>query len=289
MDTDLTIAVLSGKGGTGKTMIAVNLTRAAQQATYIDCDVEEPNGQLFFKPTITSEQSVYVSIPAVNQDLCNGCRTCVQACAFNALAMIGNHLLVFEDVCHSCGLCTAICPNHALTERNRPIGVVRTGNSGATHFIGGEMLIGESSAVPIIKSLLGKKTEGLHVIDAPPGSGCLVSESIAQADFCLLVAEPTIFGTHNLAMVHELVKLMGKPCAVVLNKTQGGNNPSEEYAKANDLVILQSVPYVEELAMISSEGKLAYDERRRYRDLFDTLLSNVMKEANGASNPDSQR
>ena len=114
MGTDLTVAVLSGKGGTGKTLLSVNLAAVAQKATYIDCDVEEPNGHLFFKPTILSERVVATPKPVVDQSLCDGCRICTEACAFNALALIGKELLIFNEVCHSCGLCTTLCPRRAL-------------------------------------------------------------------------------------------------------------------------------------------------------------------------------
>ena len=89
------IAVLSGKGGTGKTLVSVNLAAASEKAIYIDCDVEEPNGHLFFKPDDKKEKEVSVLIPEVNNDLCNGCRKCVDFCRFNALAYIKNKIFVF--------------------------------------------------------------------------------------------------------------------------------------------------------------------------------------------------
>lgn len=278
MAIEKTIAVLSGKGGTGKTLLSVNLARAAGNATYIDCDIEEPNGQLFLKPIIEAEEQVFVAVPMVEQGRCDGCRLCVKACAFNALALVGGQILVFEDVCHSCLLCMAVCPHQAITEQMRPIGTVKMGSSKTTHFLCGELRIGEPSAVQILKTIFTKKRTGVTIIDSPPGSGCLVSESIEHADFCLLVAEPTLFGRHNLAMVHELVKLMGKPCAVVLNKTQEGSNPSGEYANDHHLDILYSIPYDRDLATLSSQGKVAYDEDSRFKTMFDDLYAVLLRE-----------
>ncbi len=289
MGIKATIAVLSGKGGTGKTLVSVNLAAVAANATYIDCDTEEPNGHIFIKPTIIEERSITEPKPVVDQDLCDGCRKCVDACAFNALALIGKNLLVFDEICHSCGLCTYICPKGAIHEEERPLGVVKRGRKNGITFLSGEMNVGQSSAVPIIKALMKEKRSDLVIIDSPPGSGCLVTETVSNADFCLLVAEPTIFGAHNLAMVHELVTLMGKPSAVLLNKTQGTENPSEIYAKANNLPIIGSLPYDEHLALLSSDGLLAVEEDEQYHTFFKELLENVVKEATHASNSDPQR
>lgn len=285
MPTDRTIAVLSGKGGTGKTLVSVNLASVAQRATYIDCDVEEPNGHLFLKPSYVQEEVITVGKPVVDQNLCDGCRICSKACAFNALAVIGKQLLIFDEICHSCGLCLHLCPNHALTEVQKPLGVVRKGNSGTITFLSAEMRIGESSAVPLIKALMREKHSGLTIIDSPPGSGCLVTETISHADFCLLVAEPTIFGAHNLAMVHELVMLLKKPCAVLLNKTQDGENPSLAYAKTHNLQILGSLPYDQDLARLTSDGLVASQESEKYHTYFSLLL----KEVEDASDTHSQR
>ena len=285
MPTDRTIAVLSGKGGTGKTLVSVNLASVAEHATYIDCDVEEPNGHLFLKPSYVQEEIVTVGKPVVDQNLCDGCRICSKACTFNALAVIGGQLLVFEEICHSCGLCMHLCPRHALTEVQKPLGIVRKGESGTVSFLSAEMRIGESSAVPLIKALMKDKHNGLTIIDSPPGSGCLVTETVSHADFCLLVAEPTIFGAHNLAMVHELVTLLGKNCAVLLNKTQDGENPSETYAKAHDLNIIGSLPYDQDLARLTSEGLVASQLSEKYHQYFSSLL----QEVEHASNFDPQR
>jgi MinD superfamily P-loop ATPase len=285
MGTERTIAVLSGKGGTGKTLVSVNLASAASSAAYMDCDVEEPNGQLFFRPAVIDEKVIAVGRPAVDQKLCNGCHICSNACAFNALAVLKDQLLIFEELCHSCGLCIHLCPQRALTEVQKPLGVVRKGSSETVSFFSAEMHIGESSGVPLIKALMKQKPAGLVVIDCPPGSGCMVTESIAKADFCLLVSEPTIFGAHNLAMVHELANLVGKPCGVLLNKTQEGSNPSEDYARTHNLPIIGSLPYDKNLARMTTEGLIASRESNCYRQVFADLLKEVMD----ASDPDSKR
>lgn len=274
-----TIAILSGKGGTGKTLLAVNLASVASEATYIDCDVEEPNGNLFFNPTLEFEKMVNVPKPVVNEDLCDGCHKCVDFCAFNALALAGSQLLIFEEICHSCGGCMYVCPQKALSEKQCVVGEMSIGHANEVRSVSGSMNIGQSSAIPVIEELLSHKDEGLTIIDSPPGSSCLVMESIRLADYCILVAEPTIFGSHNLAMVHQLVTLLKKPYSVVLNKTLAGENPSEEYCIQENIPIIGRIPFDTELGKLNSVGKIAANESQIYHDLFSKILHTACKEA----------
>src|SRR5690554_148084 len=150
------IAVLSGKGGTGKTFISVNLAVIENKSSYIDCDVEEPNGYLFLKQRIINEEKISVKIPSVNNELCNGCRKCVDFCKFNALAYVYNRLIIFKEICHSCGGCSIVCPNNALLEKDKEIGVVKTGDKDNIKVSMGELNIGEESGIPLINYLLNK-------------------------------------------------------------------------------------------------------------------------------------
>lgn len=215
------IACLSGKGGAGKTFVAVNLAYAAGEATYIDCDVEEPNGRLFWKPKQVSSQTVSKLLPEFDAEKCTGCKACVQFCRFHALMYIREKPMVFSEVCHSCGGCQLVCPTGAISEKPKPIGVLETGCSGQVQVISGILNPGEASGVPLIRRALQEAT-GLSVLDCPPGSACSVMETVQTADVCLLVAEPTAFGFHNFQMVHELCTLLKKPCAVVINKQKIG-------------------------------------------------------------------
>jgi MinD superfamily P-loop ATPase len=276
------IAVLSGKGGTGKTFVSVNLATVAKTSTYIDCDVEEPNGHLFFKPEKIQEEEITVQIPKVDNELCNGCRKCVDFCNFNALAYIKNKLIVFEDVCHSCGGCSLVCPEKALTEKEKIIGKVQKGVSDEVTVLTGILNIGEASGIPIIKNLLNtenSRQDLLTFIDGPPGSACIVMESIRDADYCVLVAEPTLFGVHNLNMVYELVTLMKKPFGVVLNKCLEEENPAEKFCLEKNIKILGQIPFDSELATINSNAEIAVNINEKYRKLFSSILDTVIEEA----------
>jgi MinD superfamily P-loop ATPase len=274
------IAVLSGKGGTGKTFVSVNLACAAEKAAYVDCDVEEPNGHLFLNPDTTSKAPVTVMVPDVDMDKCIRCRKCVDFCKYNALALVKDKMLVFYEVCHSCGGCALVCHVRAITEKERAIGTIEEGNSGNVRVLTGCLNTGEVSGVPIIKGLMNKlPKDGDIVIDCPPGSACIVMESIREADYCVLVAEPTLFGVHNLSMVYDLVSLFDKPFGVVLNKCLPGKNPAEQFCVEHQIKILATIFYDEELGRLNSNGHIVAREDKRYRELFERLLEELRKEA----------
>jgi len=274
------IAVLSGKGGTGKTFVSVNLAAVAPASVYIDCDVEEPNGRLFFRPEQLHSETINVLLPVFDAGLCDGCRKCVDFCKFNALVYIKEKPLVFPGICHSCGGCALVCPNGAVSEKPRPIGVVETGVSEETTVVTGVLEPGEISGVPIIRAALDKasRAKGAVVIDCPPGSGCAVLESVAEADYCVLVAEPTAFGLHNFAMVLELARLLGKPCGVVINKTEGQYKELEDHCALHHTEILYRIPYSSELAKWGAKAQIAARENKEMAAVFRSLMNKIEKE-----------
>lgn len=288
----MNITVLSGKGGAGKTLVAVNLAAVAKKSTYIDCDIEEPNGHLFFKPQAVKGEEVAVLIPQVNHDLCDGCRRCIDFCRYNALAYIKERLIVLAELCHSCGGCNLVCPQKALVEIERPIGKIQTGISGPVTVKTGILNIGEASGVTIIKQLLaGLETtaDSLTIIDSPPGSACNVMESVKEADYCILVAEPTLFGVHNLNLVYELVKLFNKSFGVVINKCLETENPAEKFCVENNINILARIPFDRELGLLNSNAEIAVREKEEYRVKFSALLNTVAKEVRHEAAAYSQR
>ncbi len=277
------IAVLSGKGGTGKTLVAVNLASVSARSIYVDCDVEEPNGALFFKPKAIEETLVSVKIPVVDHEKCTGCRKCVDFCKFNALAFINHKVKVFDTICHSCGGCSLVCPENAIYEKDKVIGTVEEGYSEDVKVITGKLITGEETGVPIIKNLLEriKDEKVTTIIDCPPGSSCMVMESIKDADYCILVAEPTAFGVHNLTMVHELVRLFEKPYGCLLNKCLEGVNPSETFCEEHNIPIIARIPFDHQLGSLNSNGEIVSRNDLHYKtlfeNLFESLLSDIME------------
>lgn len=273
----MNVAVLSGKGGTGKTLTAVNLAASIENAVYIDCDVEEPNGRLFLKPKLQNKTEVYKKLPEFDAAKCIGCRKCTDFCRFHALVYIKEKPKVFPEVCHSCGGCMLVCQEQAVSEKNKTVGYVEEGIGGNTKTITGILNPGEASGIPVIEAALdrGKQHKGLTVIDCPPGSACSVMESITDADFCLLVAEPTAFGFHNFKMVHELVTLLHKPCGVIINKIEELYEPLEQHCRKHRLPVLLRIPYSKEIAEAVSGGQLLVNKDRKYKQMFQELYTKI--------------
>ncbi len=273
------IAILSGKGGTGKTFVAVNLAAVAPAAVYIDCDVEEPNGRLFFEPQSVVTEEVFTSVPLVHMEKCVGCRRCTQVCQFNALLFIRGKPRLFPQLCHSCGGCMLLCPEGAMGESKKRLGVVETGVSENVTVITGILDPGEASGVAVIRQILKDKREQLTIIDCPPGSGCPAMESIMDADHCVLVAEPTAFGLHNLQMVYELVTILGKKCSIVINKESDVYGPLDDFCAEKGLDILARIPFSPSTAALCSAGKVAVRHDESLRLLFLSILRRITEEA----------
>lgn len=269
------IAVLSGKGGTGKTLLSVNLASLAKDASYIDCDVEEPNGHLFFKPEIHKEKEIMVKVPELDDQLCDGSRKCVEFCRFNAMAYINDKLIIFDQMCHSCGGCILVCPNKALSEKDRPIGKILEGRSQGVRTLTGILNTGEASGIPIIDQLLDQAGSGNVIVDSPPGTACSAMESIKDADYCILVAEPTIFGLHNLKMVDELVRLFEKPYGVVINKAFPQDSLIDDYCRQENIEVLAKIQYDPYLGKLNSDGLIASRLDSSYRRIFQEILEKI--------------
>lgn len=268
------IAVLSGKGGAGKTFVAVNLAATAGKATYIDCDVEEPNGRLFWKPENLRNTPVTTLLPEFDAAKCTGCRQCVQFCRFHALIYIKEKPLVFPEVCHSCGGCLMACPEGAIREVQKQIGVLEEGTHQDVRVVTGILNPGEASGVPVIREAL-KKSEGLTIVDCPPGSACSAMESIMDVDYCLLVVEPTAFGFHNFQMVHQLATLLQKPCGVIINKQAESYEPLECYCQEKALPVLDRIPYDSALGKRIAENEIAVACIPQQKQRFESILKKI--------------
>ncbi len=275
------IAVLSGKGGSGKTFVSTNLSNIMNNSTYLDCDVEEPNGHIFFKDSeLKYEKKVYRDIPTFDSNKCVGCRDCVNFCKFSALAFIKDTPLLFDEVCHSCGGCELVCKHDAIHYEKSQVGTLSVYDNNSKKIVSGEMRIGEASAVSLISEVL-KEVSDNSIIDCPPGSACSTMESIKGADYCILVTEPTIFSLHNIQMIVELVELFNIPYGFVINKSNKDlDYIIEDYVKTLNKKILAKIPFSKEVAQITSEGKLITNENEDVKNLFYNLLNNINEKVN---------
>jgi MinD superfamily P-loop ATPase len=272
------IAVASGKGGTGKTTVAVNLAfflaGAGQRVQYLDCDVEEPNGHIFLKPAIARTRPALVRAPVVDQDKCTSCGECSDKCQFHALVTLPGSTLVFPELCHGCGLCSLVCPAQAITETMRETGRIETGTGvRGIKFAHGILNVGEPMANPVIREVKREAFPGyVQIIDAPPGTSCPVVEAISDADLVILVTEPTPFGLHDLRTMAEVAHACGKPTGVVINRERDEFPPLIRYLNEQKLEVLARIPEDRRVAESYSEGRLLLETLPEYRDYFIDLL-----------------
>ncbi|NPA15713.1 MAG: (4Fe-4S)-binding protein [Deferribacteres bacterium] len=271
------IAVASGKGGAGKTSVAVSLALAAERCVFVDCDVEEPNAFLFLNPQIEREDVATLPLPVVDESRCDFCKKCSEACQFNAIAVLPQKVLVFDKLCRGCGTCVYVCPEKAIYEVERGIGYVEVGRAEAVHFIAGRLNVGEALATSLIRQVKRRIPDDCAVvIDAPPGITCPVVEALKGVDFVLVVAESTPFGYHDFLLLEELLKELGIAYGVVENKV-GLSRKSrvKEYCEREGIPLLMEIPYRFEFAQAYSRGipLINADEELFYafRELWEKL------------------
>ena len=281
------IAVASGKGGTGKTLVATSLALSLQNkepVQLVDCDVEEPDAHILLKPLLSHQQVVSIPIPQVDEEKCTYCGKCAEVCAYNAMAVIEKKVLIFAELCHGCGACSYLCPEDAISEVGKEVGILEAGQSKGIEFIHGKLTVGEAMAVPVIREV--KKhinRERLAIIDVSPGTSCPVVEAVKGSDFCLLVTEPTPFGLNDLALAVDMLNKLGIPCGVIINRDGIGDSKVEEYCYQQGIPILLRIPLDIKIAQLYSRGITLVEGIPQWQEAFLRLGDKVREVVNERS------
>jgi MinD superfamily P-loop ATPase len=283
------IAVASGKGGTGKTTVAVSLAlslltdgawkRAERHAPlFLDCDVEAPDAHLFLHPVIERTKQASVPVPKVDEGRCTLCGECAEVCVFNALAVLGDRVLLFPELCHGCGSCSLICPEDAISEVPRVMGLLEAGPADGLHFAHGVLNVSEPMPVPVIRQLKAwarPEPGQLTIVDAAPGASCPMVETVRDADFVLLVTEPTPFGLHDLKLALEVTRELGLPAGVVINRDGIGDRGVEDFCASENLPILLRIPFDRAIAEGLAQGRTLVEVRPEYRSLLSEMARRI--------------
>lgn len=271
------LSVASGKGGTGKTTLSVNLARVlGSDMQLLDCDVEEPNDHLFLRGTTIREEAVTIPVPRVDESLCDGCGECANFCRYHAIVSFGTKPVIFPEMCHGCGGCMKVCPTKAISEEGRRIGVIETICSRNITLTQGRLDIGVAMAPPLIRSVKKNIRNDMHaILDAPPGTSCPVIAAIRDTDFVILVTEPTPFGLHDLKLAVDMVRELNIPFGVVVNRVGIGDERIHLFCDREEIPIMSEIPDDRRIAEAYSRGDLIVDALPEYRSLFENLFLKI--------------
>ena len=271
------IAIASGKGGTGKTTVALALAAVGNGAVrLLDCDVEEPNCHLFFQTEVERSESVTVPIPVADEARCIGCGQCTQICCYNAIAVLEKHILIFPELCHSCGGCIRVCASRALREEAKEIGSIAFRRQGNVELASGQLTIGHAMSPPLIRAVKKQiAANGDTIIDCPPGTSCPVVTAVRGADFVILVTEPTPFGLHDLTLAVATVRELSLKFGVILNRSDTGDRSIHEYCREENIPLLLEIPDQFKIAEAYSRGVGLLEAAPELKPGFDKVWTRI--------------
>jgi len=244
--------------------------------TIADCDVEEPNSYLFFPDRILLEKKeCHVPVPVIDEEKCTHCGKCSEVCAYHALAVLPQTVLLFPELCHGCGACTIICPEKAVSDGSRSVGEIFRARSNGLDIIWGELGLGEARTTPLIKAVKNEAGGKMVIVDCPPGTSCSLVESVRGTDFCLLVTEPTPFGLYDLDIAIKVLEKMNIPRGVLVNKSGMGDQKVYEYLEKKNIPLLMEIPLDRKIAELYSHGEIFAEKMPEWKARFVGMVRKI--------------
>ncbi len=279
------VAISSGKGGTGKTTLSVNLASYLAEetdVTLVDLDVEEPDSGLFLKGELISAEDKFKMVPERNKDKCELTGNCQKVCNFNAIIRLADEVITFPELCHSCYACVELCPSQALKMIPQKIGVLKRHKVGALNFVEGTLEIGREQAVPMISQTKEYVEENfpnnaLKLYDSPPGTSCPVIEATKDADLVILITEPTPFGLHDLKLSVDAMRKLKKKFVVAINRYGIGNDETENYCEEEGIEIIARFKNDRAVAELYSRGELLFKIVPEYKSELEKVKEYIFE------------
>ncbi len=271
------VAIVSGKGGTGKTTVAVSIALSHKKVHLLDADVDEPNCSLFLNMSTEVVGVAKIPIPVIDKNKCTLCGICSSNCEYNALMKLPGEILVHDKMCHGCGLCTYICPEEAITELPREIGKIYEASNDNLLFHFGEIIVGEELSTPVIGNLMKyiSPSKSLVIVDSPPGSACPMVEVVIDSDFVIVVSEPTPFGLSDMKIVIDTLRVLDKKFGVVINKDGVGDDELERFCESEQIPILMKIPFDLKIARNYSKGIPLVQAFPEYTQSFQNMIGKI--------------
>ncbi len=279
------IAITSGKGGVGKTLVATCLARLLaryQTLQFIDCDVEAPNAHLFLQPLeVQSEEQFIPTISGVDPDKCVYCGDCARVCYFNALTVGKSSAMAFPELCRWCLACQEICQHDALLVDQRHIGASFRGQIDSINLYWSTLAPGAGGmTVRLIEQLITRiSPRELAILDSPPGTSCAVVHTIRNADRVVLVCDPTRFGWHDLKLSVHLCRSLSIEPLVLINRADIGDLAGlRQWCQDNALTVIGELPDDRRIAELYSRGIIPLDEVPGLNTTFEAIANKILTE-----------
>jgi len=282
------IVIVSGKGGTGKTMLTSSFAALSKNAVFADCDVDAADLHIILEPEVIERHEFSGSkIAIIDLEKCSRCKACISACRFDA---ISKDFVVDPLSCEGCSVCFHICPSKAIKMEEKLSGEWFISKTKYGPFVHAKLGIAEENSGKLVSlvrqnaQLIAKKeNRDLVIIDGSPGIGCPVISSITGADIVLIVTEPTMSGLHDMARVIELAKHFKLKTFVVINKYDLNvemNERIEDHCQNNNVSIVGKIMYdsVVPKAIVNKKPVVEYTDgeiARQIKGVWETIYDEV--------------